>query len=102
MNPITYKWDRRSWYIDSDATPSDLLAVTPDGSKVNPSLEVGLIAQDVLDIEKANGYGADNDNSLLVNLTEDETRYGLNYTKIVPILISAIKELSAKVEALES
>jgi len=38
----------------------------------------------------------------LVNLTEDETRYGLNYTKIVPILISAIKELSAKVEALES
>ena len=102
MNPVTYKWDRRSWYVDSNASSEDLLAVTPDGSKVNPSLEIGLVAQDVLDIEKANGYGADNDNSLLVNLTEDETRYGLNYTKIVPILISAIKELSAKVEALES
>ncbi len=75
---------------------------TPDGPKVNPSIEVGLVAQDVLDIEKANGYGADNDNSLLVNLTDDQTRYGLNYTKIVPILISAIKELSAKVDALES
>ncbi len=101
MNPVTYKWDRRSWYIDSDATPEDLLAVTPNGSKVNPSLEIGLIAQDVLDIEKANGYGSNNDNSLLVNLTDDETRYGLNYSKIVPILISAVKELSAQVEELK-
>ena len=55
----------------------------------------------VLDIEKDNGYGADNDNSLLVNLTEDETRYGINYTNIIPILINSIKELSAKVEELE-
>ena len=39
---------------------------------------------------------------VLVDLTEEETSYGLSYEKVVPILVSAIKELSAKVEALEN
>mgnify|MGYP003348170044 CR=1 FL=1 len=102
MNPVTYKWDRRSWYIDADATPEDLLAVTPDGTHVNPSLEIGLVAQDVLDIEQANGYGSNNDNSLLVNLTEDETRYGLDYTKIVPHIYPIIlKDPNCRKEIME-
>ena len=101
MNPVTYQWDRRSWYAGDKPEPEDILAATPDGSKKSSKVEIGLIAQDVLDIEKDNGYGADNDSSLLVNLTEDETRYGINYTNIIPILINSIKELSAKVEELE-
>jgi len=101
MNPVTYQWDRRSWYAGDKPKPEDILAATPDGSKKSSKVEIGLIAQDVLDVEKDNGYGADNDNSLLVNLTEDETRYGINYTNIIPILINSIKELSAKVEELE-
>jgi len=101
MNPVTYQWDRRSWYVDSDASPEDILAAKPDGSLAKPKVEVGLIAQDVLEIEKEHGFGSDNDNSLLVDLTEDETRYGINYTNIVPMLINAVQELSVEVEALK-
>ena len=64
------------------------------------SLQIGLIAQEVLSIEQANGYGSNNDTSLLVDLTEDETSYGLSYEKIVPILVSAIKELKTANDAL--
>ena len=102
MNPVTYKWDRRSWYAGDEPESKDILAATPDGSKKSSKVEIGLIAQDVLDIEKDNGYGANNDNSLLVNLTEDETRYGINYTSIIPILINSIKELSATVTDLKT
>ena len=101
MKPVTYQWDRRSWYVDEDASSEDILAVKPDGSLKKPKVEVGLIAQDVLEIEKEHGFGSNNDNSLLVDLTEDETRYGINYTNIVPMLINAVQELSAKVEELE-
>ena len=114
MRPVTYKWDERSCYVDKEihneegeiiqevGTPADILAVVPDGTHKKDSLQVGLLAQEVLAIEKANGYGSNNDTSLLVDLTEDETSYGLSYEKVVPILVSAIKELSAKVEALEN
>ena len=39
---------------------------------------------------------------LVVNLNEDDTGYGLKYERLVPVLVNAIKELSAKVEALEA
>ena len=51
---------------------------------------------------QANGYGSNNDTSLIVDLTDDGTFYGLKYERMVPILVNAIKELSAKVEALEN
>ena len=102
MKPVTYQWDRRSWYVDKDASAEDILAVKTDGSLTKPKVEVGLIAQDVLEIEKEHGFGSNNDNSLLVNLTEDETRYGINYTNIVPMLIKAVQELSAQVEELKT
>jgi hypothetical protein len=101
MNPVTYQWDRRSWYVDEEATAEDILAVKPDGSLAKPKVSVGLIAQDVLEIEKEHGFGSDNDNSLLVDLTEDETRYGIKYTNIVPMLINAVQELSAELNELK-
>ena len=39
---------------------------------------------------------------LAVNLSEDGKRYGLKYERLVPVLVNAIKELSAKNEALEA
>ena len=36
-----------------------------------------------------------------VNLTEDETRYGMQYERLVTVLVNAVKELSTKVEELE-
>ncbi len=51
---------------------------------------------------QANGYGSNNDTSLIVDLTADETSYGLKYERMVPILVNAIKELSTKNDALEA
>ena len=56
----------------------------------------------MLAVEKANGYGDSKDNMLICNLTEDEMRYGLKYERLVPVLVNAIKELSAEVEQLKS
>ena len=56
----------------------------------------------LLEVEKANGYGHNNDDSLVVNLTDDGMSYGMKYERLVPVLVNAIKELSAEVEQLKS
>jgi len=97
LRPVTYRWDRRTWY-GTDAEPYG----TPDGSKKRQRLHIGFLAQEALEVEKANGYGSSNDDSLVVNLTDDGMSYGMKYERMVPILVNAIKELSAKVTALEA
>ena len=91
---MTYRWDRRSWY-GTDEKPLG----TPDGSKKRTKKEIGFLAQDVLAIE---GNPTNKDDMLVVNLNEDNTAYGLKYERLVPVLVNAIKELSAKVTALEA
>ena len=97
LRPITYRWDRRTWY-GTNAEPYG----TPDGSKKRSKLHIGFLAQEALAVEQANGYGADNDNSLAVHLNEDGMSYGMKYERLVPILVNAIKELSTRVQALEA
>ena len=97
LRPVTYRWDRRTWY-GTDSEPFG----TPDGSKKRARLHIGFLAQEALAVEQANGYGSSNDDSLLVNLTDDGMSYGIKYERLVPILVNAIKELSAKVTALEA
>ena len=74
---------------------------TPDGSKKETKTHIGLIAQEVLTVEKTNGYGDDEDNMLITTVNGDGN-YGLQYTKLIPVLVNAIKELSTKVTALEA
>ena len=100
MQPVTYRWDRRSWYLDDP--DGDITSVTPDGSRKRQRINLGLLAQDVLEIESADGYSTDRDSQLIVNQTEDEKSYGIKYDRIVPVLINAVKELSAKNTALEA
>ena len=97
LQPKTYVWDKRSWY----GTEENPLG-TPDGSKKKTKKHIGFLAQDVLAIEQADGFSSNADNMLTVNLTDDGNRYGLKYERMVPILVNAIKELSAKVTALEA
>ena len=78
------------------------LGDSSDGSKKRSKLNVGFLAQEALEIEKANGYGSSKDDMLIVNLNEDETAYGMKYERLVPVLVNAIKELSAEVEQLKS
>ena len=97
LRPVTYKWDKRSWY-GTEAEPYG----TPDGSKKASKVNIGFLAQEALEVEKANGYGDSSDNMLICNLTEDGMRYGMKYERLVPILVNAIKELSAEVNALKA
>jgi hypothetical protein len=89
LNPVTYRWDNRSFYADG----------SPDGSKKQSQLNVGLIAQDELEVEKEHGYGDSPENMLVSTFQSD--KYGMQYEKLIPVLINAVKELSAKVTALE-
>ena len=95
LRPVTYKWDMRSDY-------SSDLSTTPDGTHKSNKTEIGLIAQEVETVEKANGYSTDENNRLFIGKSTDGLHYGLKYERLVPVLINAIKELSAKVTALEA
>ena len=95
MKPVTYKWDRRSWY-------SDDLSVTPDGSKKDDVTHVGFLAQDIKALEEEIGFAKDKKDMLFVNLTDDDTRYGMKYERLVTVLVNAVQELSAEVEQLKS
>ena len=97
LRPVTYKWDKRSWY-GTDEEPLG----TPDGSKKKSKVNIGFLAQEALEVEKANGFGDSANNMLICNLTEDGQRYGMKYERLVPILVNAIKELSTKVTTLEA
>jgi len=96
LRPVTFRWDRRTWY-GTEEEPYG----TPDGSKKRQRLHLGFLAQEALAVEQANGYGNSNDDSLILNLTDDGMSYGMKYERLVPILVNAIKELSTRVKTLE-
>jgi len=100
MRPVTYRWDKRTDYLDDDNT--DPLSITPDGTHKKPKQHIGFISQEVQALEQALGFATDKDNELICNTNEDDTAMGLKYERLVPVLVNAIKELSAKVEALEN
>jgi hypothetical protein len=102
MRPVTYRWDKRTSYVDKDATSQDVLNVVPDGTHKKPKQHIGFISQEVQALEQSLGFATDKDNELICNTNEDATAMGLKYERLVPILVNAIKELSAKVEALEN
>ena len=110
MQPITYVWDKRSWYPETededgnlvDVTAQDILDAEPDGTHKKSSVEVGFSAQAILELEQSLGYGSSNDTSLLVDLTPDGTKYSIKRSHMIPMLVNAIKELSTKVTALEN
>ena len=91
LRPVTYRWDKRTWY-GTDEEPFG----TPDGSKKRTQLHIGILAQEALEIEKSNGYGSSKDDMLVVNLTPDGMSYGMKYERLVPVLVNAVKELSAE------
>jgi hypothetical protein len=92
MRPVTYRWDKRSWYEDG----------VPNGSNKKDKLNLGFISQEVQELEQALGFSTNKDDELICNTNEDDSAIGLKYERLVPILVNAIKELSAKVEALEN
>ena len=102
LTPVTYKWDKRSKYIDKHDPTVDLNEVVTDGTHKEDWLDVGFLAQDVAEIESSYNYKIAEKTNLTTSLSEDGKQYGTIYAKFVPILVKAVQELSAKVKALEN
>ena len=100
LRPVTYRWDRRTWYGDDDPNTKG----TPDGSKKRARIHIGFLAQEAIEVEKKHGYAAKKDDMLIVNQDEDEKdpSYGYKYERLVPVLVNAVKELSAENTALKA
>jgi hypothetical protein len=108
LQPVTYKWDKRSKYGDKFAEGYDLNAQTPDGTHKEDWLDIGFKAQEVEALEIAAGYNKSNSTNLVSSHTDDGKQMGLQYSKFVPILVKAIQEqqtliesLTARIETLE-
>ena len=80
LEPLTYKWDKRSKYGDKSAADYDLADQTPDGTHKEDWLDIGFKAQAVLALEEAAGYKIADKKNLTVSLTGDEKQYGLQYS----------------------
>jgi hypothetical protein len=94
LEPVTYRWDKRSKYSEDQS-------VNPDGTHKEEQLEGGFLAQDVEAIEEQYGHKLSDNTNLTFHLSEDEKMYGIKYGKFVPMLVKAVQELSAEVEALK-
>ena len=103
MRPVTYRWDKRSWYINQETgTIEDVLNAVPDGTHKKTKQHVGFLSQEIEVLEKEIGFATSKDNQLFCNTNPDDIAMGLKYERLIPVLVNAIKELSAKVEALEN
>ena len=78
----------------------DLAAQTPDGTHKEDWLDIGFKAQEVEALEIAAGYNKNNKTNLVSSHTGDGKQMGLQYSKFVPILVKAIQEQNALIEAL--
>jgi len=58
------------------------------------------LAQDVKVLEEKYGHKITDKTNLTTNLSEDGKQYGIQYSKFVPILVKAIQEQNALIEAL--
>ena len=100
LAPVTYKWDKRSKYGDKTAEDYDLNAQSPDGTHKEDWLDIGFKAQEVQALEEAAGYTTAAKKNLTVSTSGDGKQMGLQYSKFVPILVKAIQEQNALIEAL--
>jgi hypothetical protein len=77
IQPVHFRWDKREWYESGIS----------DGSKIGLS-DMGFIAQDLLSHSHKDYYQ--------IVKTENPERYEVAPARLIPILVSAIQELSKK------
>ena len=97
LEPVTYKWDKRSNYVEKGKDFRDLIT---DGTHKEDWLDTGFLAQDVEALESEYGYNIADKTNLTTTLSDDGNQYGLTYSKFVPMLVKAIQEQNALIEAL--
>jgi len=99
LKPKFYRWNYREDYIEHDLSGNEI-QLTQDGSKKRTRFHAGLIAQDVKESmnELSIDFGLYQDHQ--VNGGKDVKTLG--YGELIPVLIKAVQELSAKNTELES
>jgi hypothetical protein len=100
LRPRRYKWDKRDWYVDEvereDGT-TDYVPVPKDGSRAKDDWNEGFVAQEAKAALEAVGA----DWFPLVYETNPE-KLEISAGKLIPVLVKAIQELTARLEALEA
>lgn len=97
IDTFTFKFDNRSSYFVYDEDGNIIDTPAPDGTHKTDRTFVGFKAQQVQAVLDAAGFPSD-----VVVDTEDPENLKMKETALIPLLINAIKELKARVEALES
>ena len=97
IETYTFKFDDRSDYYVYDDDHNIIDKPEPDGSKKSEKTFVGFKAQQVEEVLNAAGFPSD-----VVVDTEDPDNLKMKETALIPLLINAVKELKARVEALEA
>ena len=100
LEPKIYKMNDRNKYketvIDEETGEVTIVESTNDGTKKDSQYSIGFLSQEVETIENLlcpNTLTCNNANS---------DKMGIRYEALIPILVGAIKKLSARVEALEN
>lgn len=119
LNPVTFVSNDREEYISDEDKNGETFrkygmceydrVSHAAGTKKGERRRCGLLAQEVVEAMQS-VYGTDNyanvvnDNfhDLAQKPSDVENKYTLAYANLVPFLIGAVKELSAKIKALES
>jgi len=91
LNPVTFRWDKRSDYEDR----------TPTGENKLEELTLGFLAQEVEEVEKSYGYDISTKTNLVVDRDVEQDHFGITYEKMIPILTKAIQELTQEVQTLK-
>lgn len=104
LRPRRYKWDKRDWYIDEvdvvqedGTTKTDYVPVPQDGSRAQNDWNEGFVAQEAKAALEAAGASW----FPLVYETNPE-KLEMSSGKLIPVLVKAIQELTARLEALEA
>lgn len=97
LNPVTFKWDKRSKYFVKDDDGNIIDRPTPDGTHKEDRPFAGFLAQEVQQVIDDLGYVDD----VIVD-NEEEDLLKIKETALIPVLVKAVQELSAKVKVLEA
>jgi len=91
MRPVTYVWDNRDNYYPNTHEKYG----ERDHSKKSSDKQLGFLAQEIKAIENSIGWTDDH----IVN-TSNTNSLKLTETQLIPILVKALQEADAKIEAL--
>ena len=87
LRPVNFVWDERSEYVNG----------VSDGTKKKDKVQLGFLAQEIQATEDSLGIV----NDCVVDKEQPEA-LKVTETKLIPILVNAIQELTARIEVLET